>query len=203
MYTACVCSSIELQLGSYIHTCTNETHSLALLQDLILILTKTTFIAIHHDTKGLNLVEVLENVFHLCMYVCSNPTAILEQTHAVYNAAWVVSDSYIASYLFPYFLCQSLLSLLNLNDKIVSYYDDYIKITNCTSCTLTTPVMVTSLPLAAMDKGSHQSKCQSHIPLCNDHKQYYNYHQHIHLHKLYITHNTLYIIVVYGMASHH
>ena len=33
----------------------------------------------------------------------------LEQTHAVYNAAQVVSDSYIASYLFPYSLCQSLL----------------------------------------------------------------------------------------------
>ena len=57
--------------------------------------------------KGLHLVEVLENVFHLYMYVCSNPAAILEQTHAVYNAACVVSDSYIAaSYLFPYFLCQ-------------------------------------------------------------------------------------------------
>ena len=34
-------------------------------------------------------------MFHLCMYVCSYPAAILEQTHAVYNAAWVVSDSYI------------------------------------------------------------------------------------------------------------
>ena len=35
LYTACVCSSIELQLGSYIHTCTNEAYSLAPLQDLI------------------------------------------------------------------------------------------------------------------------------------------------------------------------
>ena len=54
-------------------------------------------------------------MFHLCMYVYSYPAAIsiLEQTHAVYNAAWVVSDSYIASYLFTYFLCQSLLSFLN------------------------------------------------------------------------------------------
>ena len=44
----------------------------------------------------MNLVEVLENVFHLCMYVCSyvpSCNSILEQTHAVYNAAWVVSDS--------------------------------------------------------------------------------------------------------------
>ena len=49
---------------------------------------------------------------HVRSYVCSYPAAIL-QTHAVYNAAWVVSDSYIASYLFPYFLCQSLLPFLN------------------------------------------------------------------------------------------
>ena len=62
--------------------------------------------------EGLNLVEVLENVFHLCMYVaiCSYPAAILYLSrHMQYtmNAAWVVSDSYIAiaSYLFPYFLC--------------------------------------------------------------------------------------------------
>ena len=52
---------------------------------------------------------------HVAMYVRSYPTAIsiLEQTHAVYNAAWVVSDNYIASYLFPYFLCRSLLPFLN------------------------------------------------------------------------------------------
>ena len=35
LYTARVYSSIQLQLGSYIHTCINETHSLAPLQDLI------------------------------------------------------------------------------------------------------------------------------------------------------------------------
>ena len=29
------------------------------------------------------------------------------------NAAWVVSDSYIASSLFPYFLCRSLIPFLN------------------------------------------------------------------------------------------
>ena len=34
--------------------------------------------------------------------------------HYTMNAAWVVSDSYIASYLFPYFLCRSLLPFLNL-----------------------------------------------------------------------------------------
>ena len=38
-HTTCVCSNIEssiqLQLCSYVHTWTNETHSLALTQDLI------------------------------------------------------------------------------------------------------------------------------------------------------------------------
>ena len=48
----------------------------------------------------------------MCSYLAAD--CILEQTHAVYNAAWVVSDSYIASYLFPYFLCQSLLLFLTL-----------------------------------------------------------------------------------------
>lgn len=32
------------------------------------------------------------------------------------------------------------------------------------------PMMVTSLPQAARDKGSHQSICQNHIPLYNDNK---------------------------------
>ena len=61
------------------------------------------------------------NVFHSCI-TCSNPAAILEQTHAVYNAAWVVNDSYIASYLFPnYFLCRSLLPFLNSNFCLFSF----------------------------------------------------------------------------------
>ena len=50
LYTACVCSSIELQLGSYIHTCTNETYSLAPLQDLIPTLANN-ILAKHHDAK--------------------------------------------------------------------------------------------------------------------------------------------------------
>ena len=33
----------------------------------------------------------------MCSYLAAD--SILEQTHAVYNAACVVSDSYIASYL--------------------------------------------------------------------------------------------------------
>ena len=48
---------------------------------------------------------------HVCMWLPSC-NCILEQTHAVYNAAWVVSDSYIASYvLISLFLCRSLLLL--------------------------------------------------------------------------------------------
>ena len=46
-----VCSSIELQLGSYIHICTNETYSLApLRQDLIPTLANN-ILAKHHDAK--------------------------------------------------------------------------------------------------------------------------------------------------------
>ena len=61
---------------------------------------------------------MLENVFHLYMYiyVAMYQAAILYLSrHMQYtmNAAWVVSDSYIASYLFPYFLCRSLLPFLN------------------------------------------------------------------------------------------
>ena len=57
LYTACVCSSIELQLGSYIRTyvrtCTNETPSLAPLQDLIPTLVNNIHSNsyVHHDAK--------------------------------------------------------------------------------------------------------------------------------------------------------
>ena len=48
-----------------------------------------------------------------CMYVA---TQLQFYTSAdTCNAAWVVSDSYIASYLFPYFLCQFLLPFLKFN----------------------------------------------------------------------------------------
>ena len=40
--------------------------------------------------------------------VCIYPATILEQTHAVYNAAWVVSDSYIASYVLVSLLFMSI-----------------------------------------------------------------------------------------------
>ena len=118
LYTTCVCSSIELQLGSYIHTCTNETHSLAPLQDLIPILWQTTFIAVHHDAKvGIKSCRgATEYVSFVHVCICSYPAAILYLSrHMQYtmNAEWVVSDSYIASYLFPYFLCRSLLPFLN------------------------------------------------------------------------------------------
>ena len=39
--------------------------------------------------------------------------------YAVYNAAWVVSDSYSYSCLFPYFLCRSLLPFLNIQKILI------------------------------------------------------------------------------------
>ena len=53
---------------------------------------------------------------HVC--ICGYPAAILyliRYMQYIMNAGWVVSDSYIASYLFPYYLCQSLLPFLNLD----------------------------------------------------------------------------------------
>ena len=48
---------------------------------------------------------------YVCTYVCmyiATKLPYLEQTHAVYNAAWVVSDSYIFQLLVSLFLCRSL-----------------------------------------------------------------------------------------------
>ena len=58
----------QFQLGSYIHACTNETHSLANLQDLA-----NPYFGRHNYRQHklakveLNLVDLLENVFYLCM----------------------------------------------------------------------------------------------------------------------------------------
>ena len=59
--------------------------------------------------------------------ICSYPAAILYLSrHMQYtmNAAWVVSDSYIASYLFPYFLRMSIPTSLfkfNFFRSLVAY----------------------------------------------------------------------------------
>ena len=58
-------------------------------------------------------------MFCLCMYVCMYIATQLQSytladtcSICTLNAAWVVSVSYIASYLFPYFLCRSLATSL-------------------------------------------------------------------------------------------
>ena len=94
-------------------------HSLAPLQDLIPTLASSYIHTIYHDAKvGIKSCRGAReyvSFVHVCTYVATvaSCNSILEQTHAVYNAAWVLSDSYIANYLFPYFLCRSLLPFLN------------------------------------------------------------------------------------------
>ena len=58
----------RFQLGNYIHAYTNVTHSLTIRQDLIPGMRNYKQ---HRPTKvgiKLNPVELLENVFHLCMH---------------------------------------------------------------------------------------------------------------------------------------
>ena len=66
----CMHVSAELQLDSYIHTCTNETYSLAPLQDLIPTLANN-ILAKHHDAEvGIKSCRgARENVsfVHVCM----------------------------------------------------------------------------------------------------------------------------------------
>ena len=65
----------QFQLVSYIHACTNETHSLANLQDLIPTL--AVFPIIMPAKLWVNLVDLLERVFHLCMHGSSYPTFLM------------------------------------------------------------------------------------------------------------------------------
>ena len=83
----CLFMQTQLQLGSYIHECTNKTNSLSNLQDLILTLST---IIIGNTIQGLNLVDLPENVFHLCMHGYNYPARIVclhEQTQIVTNAS--------------------------------------------------------------------------------------------------------------------
>ena len=87
----------EFQLGSCIHVCTNETHSLANLQDLISTLAGLCL--------GLDLIYLLE--FNLC---CMDVTTQLElysheQTQIVANVACTVgSQQFLARKLTTCFL---------------------------------------------------------------------------------------------------
>ena len=63
----------QFQLSSYIHACTNETHSLPNLQDLI-----TTLASLCWPAKvGINLLDLLENAFYLCIHGSNYPAGIV------------------------------------------------------------------------------------------------------------------------------
>ena len=61
-YYLCLFMQSQFQLGSYIHACTNETHSMANLQDLIPTLAAMIKLA------KVRIKDLIENVFHLCMH---------------------------------------------------------------------------------------------------------------------------------------
>ena len=59
----------QLQLGRYIHVCINETQSPANVQDLIPTLAGIIISSTIQPKWGLNLVDLLEMVFHLYIYM--------------------------------------------------------------------------------------------------------------------------------------
>ena len=61
----------------YIHVCINETHSLANLQDLISTLAGIIISSTIQPKQGLNLVDLLESVFHLCIHGCTYPAGVM------------------------------------------------------------------------------------------------------------------------------
>ena len=50
------------------HVCTNETHSLTNLQDLLPTKAGIIISNTNQPSLGLNLVDLLENAFHLCIH---------------------------------------------------------------------------------------------------------------------------------------
>ena len=64
-------------LGRYIHVCLNETHSLANLQDLIPTLAGIIISSTIQPKQGLNLVGLLESVFHLSIHGCTYPAKVV------------------------------------------------------------------------------------------------------------------------------
>ena len=67
----------QFQLGSYIHACTNETHSLTNLQDLIPTLAGIIIENTNYLKWRLDIVDLLENVFNLVMHECNHLAEIL------------------------------------------------------------------------------------------------------------------------------
>ena len=66
----------QIQLGRYVHVCINETHSLANLQDLIPTLAGIIISSTIQPKEGLNLVDLLESVFHLCIHGRTYPAGV-------------------------------------------------------------------------------------------------------------------------------
>ena len=58
----CLFIQAQFQLGSYIHACTNETHSVANLQDLVPTLAGLNVTSTNQPKEGLSFVDSLENV---------------------------------------------------------------------------------------------------------------------------------------------
>ena len=67
----------QFQLCSYIHARTNETHSLANLQDLIPTLAGIIISSVNQSKQGLNLIDLLQNVLQLCMHRCNYSARIV------------------------------------------------------------------------------------------------------------------------------
>ena len=67
-YCVCFASTIPALLGSYIHACIKKTHSIANLQNLTPTLAGINIGSTNQPKLGLNLVE---NVFYLCMHGCN------------------------------------------------------------------------------------------------------------------------------------
>ena len=67
----------QFQLGSYIHAWTNETHAFSSkstrFKPYFVWFVLTIIISVK---VGINLLDKLENIFHLCMHGCNYPAGI-------------------------------------------------------------------------------------------------------------------------------
>ena len=70
-YYLCLFMQTQFQLGSYIHVCANETHSIANLRDLMPTLAGIIISNTNQPKYGLNLVYLVENVCYLCIHGCT------------------------------------------------------------------------------------------------------------------------------------
>ena len=94
---------MQFQLGSYIHVCTNEIHSLASLHNFISVLAGLCCYKFAYESRDLNLVDLLENVYsfeHMYMDVTTKLELCLhEQTQIVANTAYRVGSQQFLCYV--------------------------------------------------------------------------------------------------------